>query len=493
MKKLLVITICAILAAVFCAGCNGVYTPPIYTDPNVDVNPDDPGNDPGPETPEEGYTFTVSLIEGGKPYTPTPDQNIRARWVGDDGYSYEAEFNTLGVASHSGMDGDFRVTLSNIPKGYTYDPNGIYSNNNRRNVSVELLPIISPSGGRKGTEPYQDAIVMTQTGTYRATVSEKDEGLWYRFDPKQPGLYYVESWVDVSANEINPKLVRYSGSSAYINMSDYEDCDSGGSASTFTKNFRMVVNCAKDYVGNVWWFRLYADCVSEELYPATVDFTISYQGEATNPDGETVVITANGPFADNVDEGDQFFGFAAANVNLDVYGKQIGLGDDGFYHMYSTETGKYDGATVYVKLTTPTYIFEHYNAGDGFDEEPLDDAFLHCDYFHPEWAEQGGHLHSFPLRLGIGTYQSDDFFYKDYHAFISEYTGYDDTGKKTAEGHCNSDGAHPVNEELKTFLYEYAKNSPQTPFFKDGDGVGEIMGVDASEQYMWLFACGIYQ
>lgn len=491
MKRILISLICFLTIAVFCAGCGGVYTPPIITGPGETQGGEPGGGNPG-ETPEEGYTFTVSLVSNGKPYEPVPGQNIKAHWTGDDGHSnYEAAFNPLGVASCSGMDGDFRVTLSDIPSGYTYNPNGIYANNNHRDVEVELLAIQPLSGG-KGTGLY-DCFSMNRTGTYRAEVESAEQIIYYEFTPSETGKYFIESWVDISANEINPKINYHRGTIAWKNTA-YIEYDSGGTASTYTKNFRLVAECAPAEVGSSWCFGLHVDCVSDELYPATVDFTISYEGEASDPEGVTVVAESNGPYY-SYDETGKFTEFASLSPVLDDFDAGYNE-DDGYYHLYNEETGKYDGAMVYVMLTNNTYYFDSYVAED------CNDSFRHCDYFHPEWSDPelypDGHLHYFPLRLGIGDINYDEFYFKDYCQFISIYTGYyretDASGSPTIVYHddlrkCNRDGAHPVNEELKTFLQEYAKHYS---VFHDGDGGGEQIGLNSSEESMWLFACGIY-
>lgn len=503
MKRAIILIITLILAAAFSAGCGGVYTPPIITDQG-DGGGQDGGDGGSSGGEEEGYTFTVTLTEqGGATYNPV---GITARWTDDGGHIAEAAFNANGIAAKSGMDGDYRVTISNLPDGFTYNPNGNYADNDNRDVTIELLPIVSPAGGHTGSDPYTDCIVMNTTGTYRAIVSSAEEGLYYSYRPTVPGKYYIESWVDAAVNEINPRIRRFSGSFANINENDYEDCDTGGASSSFTRNFRYVVECPQGYVGNVWTFKLFADCVSEELYPATVDFSITYEGDASSAEGETYVITSNGPYYPYDDEnGENFARFAERGINLDdiAYRRnadgtltdRIKLNpEDGFYYIIDPDTGEYL-KKIYVKLESATYYFE--NVG-----EPPYDAFLHNYYFHPEWEEdQDPRLDSFDLRLGVGDYNYDEFHYNDYHHFMETYTGRyrepdpEREGKEIIVLHedlrkCNKDGAHPVNEELKTFLQEYAKHYL---IFRDGDGGGEELGISSSEKCMWLFACGTYE
>lgn len=498
MKKFFVLIVLALLISVFCVGCVGVYTPPIVTDPNQSGTgggsgtPDTPGN-PADPSDTEGGVFTVSLVnEDGTSYSPDKSQNLMARWTGSDDYVYEAAFDSNGKATHSGMDGDYRITLSNIPEGYTYNPNGIYANNYHKDVEVVLLKLSSASGAGDG---LYSCARMTDVGTYRALLTQKGQKVYFEYTPSAAGTYYIESWVDVSANEINPYADYYNGTFAAKFFR--ETVDKGGTAGSYTKNFRLVVSCSRQELNNCFTFVVYADCISDELYNSgglIVDFTISYRGEAIDPDSKTEVIEAQGPFLREYgdryfDEEGSFHGFAEGEGNLDKISYKLNP-DDGYYHIWNSDSGEY-GPTIYVKLSQNTVYFSSYVSED------CDDAFLHNDYFHGEWAKlDEGHLHTFPLRLGIGDYNhKEEFYYKDYHEFMQAYTGYepgDVNGPvyNDNKSHCNGDGAHPVNEELKTFLQEYAKHYL---IFRDGDGGGEGIGLNSSEINMWLFACGIYE
>ena len=65
------------------------------------------------------------------------------------------------------------------------------------------------------------------------------------------------------------------------------------------------------------------------------------------------------------------------------------------------------------------------------------------------------------------------------------------------QAYANSDGAVPVTEELKEFLYNYA-NSARAQLFRDGDGYidGSSWGgknYQAPSGSEWLFACFYYE
>ena len=78
----------------------------------------------GESDPEDG-SFTVSLIYNGEPYSPKIPMS--AQWT-DQFSVHQAEFDENGVAKIEGLDGDFQVTLTDLPKDITYNPNISYLN-----------------------------------------------------------------------------------------------------------------------------------------------------------------------------------------------------------------------------------------------------------------------------------------------------------------------------------------------------------------------------
>lgn len=494
MKKFLLILLSFVLV-LFCVGCGGTYTPPIITPPSD--SGEQGGDNPGNPGTEDELVFTVQLVnEDGSMYTPT--QLIEARFLAEDGNSmFEAKFNSRGLASAVGPDGEYRVSLSNLPEDYTYNPNDNYTDNDHRNITIEMLHIITPRAGN-GSDRYNNrgCYEIDESGTYRAVIEAKGTvmpgsvndvsggandslmgGKFYEFSPQQPGEYFIESLCDVITNQVNPVLHYYSGSSQWKQYDQTKD--GGGRSSTYTKNFNFIVPPAE--TGNVWTFLITADTLGE--YPVYVDFTIK-QLSAGIQEPETINIEARGPFLKQEERGNIHYFYEDGLLDS----SKVALNpDDGFYHLYDAQTKEY-GALVYATLTKPSRYFLNY-PGDG-GPEPIDDAFLHSNYFHPEWAESG-HLHAFSLRFYKTT--ADGSFYRDYHNFISVYTGYDQTGEQVKPGYCNEDGAHPVNEELKTFLMDYALAADGgRGMFYDGNGLAEDLGMNAGEGSQWLFCCGYY-
>ena len=453
MKKLLTIVL-SFLVAIFCVGCSlheGSGTP---NNGNSDSTTTKPGSD------DDEMAYTVSLLYNNKTFRPT--ETIFARWIGVEGV-YEAEFDVFGVAKKSGLDGDYRVTLSNAPSGYTYDPNNIYADNDHRNIKINLLKLITPDEG-DGSDIYKNVMLISQLGTYRTTIDERFSGsrsnennstgrVFFSYMPKASGVYSIESWVDIVTNQVNPIVDRFNGTFAYSTYADTQDL--GGSSATFTKNFRMEVSLSKEEIGNVWKFAISADVVDESLYPVTIDFTIKYESGYTSEKTVYEMVEAKGPFADSV-----FWESNPCDLNTFRYlyedtdnvmtpklpsGQVVTLNPtDGYYHLYDEKKDSW-GNIIYANIASDNEMIQ--SEGLGF---MIKDAAL---------VNEG----------------------KSYRAFMDEYGDY-----------CNIDvkrsvGIHPVNEELKNFLQGFAINER---VFADGYGSAEYKGFLSGEDNMWLLVCG---
>ena len=447
MKKVLIVVLTFIIAVLF-AGCSYVTAP---DDPGGN-KPDDGITD---NTGDEGPVFTVSLIYENAPFYPL--EPMKAQWTGEDGV-YDAEFNVLGVAKITGLDGDYRVTLSNVPTGYTYDPNNHYADNDHTDITIEILKL-----NPWGEEIYVNseigtAIEVRELGTYRAVLTERNQWIYFVYRPLAAGKYSVQSWVDIIANEVNPILELYNANSGGFSMHIGTSND-GGSASSFTKNFRMDISISGDQLptdsgqtGNIWLFAMHADVVNEVLYPVIIDFTIKFEDKFVNKDMDYEPVKAEGPFADsqwwaNHPVTGNTFRYVFEDTKKVMTTEHL-LGEiklnteDGFYHFYDKESGTF-GDILYVKLTKPSFFID---AANGF----------------------------------VSSQISSRFEGKDYSDFLSTYSDY-----------CSeTDGVHPVNTELQEFLQLYAIGQQ---LFDDGDGWAESLGYSSSEDNMWLFAVGYFR
>ena len=445
-KRILVLSLILLIVLSF-VGC-GTYKPPIITDnPYEDEegkNPPGGGTKPGDPQDEE-LVYTVTLYSEGKRFSP--NVIFYAQWTSEDKTEIiSAPFNALGVAETKGLDGEYRVTLSGLPDDYTYDPNGIFVDNENRDVNIELLTIIETKN--KGTDYYSDCIEVEKLGTYRHQFSAKGEKVWYRYYPKAQGKYVIESWADVYENEINPVMIHYAGTTQYINL-DYPagTYDDGGTSSTYTKNFKFELELSTGMVGNVWAFQLYVDCKGE--YPVDVDFTIKLIGDYSGTDEQYDPVLPNGPFLKTTPAGTWKYNYRDNNRVLDS--SRFKLKDDGFYYLYDEELYADTegwGPMLFAKLNKDCEVMSDSESGDsGGFTNPL-------------------------VRL--------KFNGKDYSNFMDAYVEY-----------CNGDGAHPVTQELREFLQAYATSQS---IFCDGEGLAEIYyNLSATEEDMWLFACGYYK
>ena len=88
--------------------------------------------------------FTVTLKLEGEIFVPRMD--IEVYW--DDGASrYAALVDEEGVARVDGLDGDYRVTLSELPNEYVYNPNIHVATNDNKNIIIDIYPLNMLAGG----------------------------------------------------------------------------------------------------------------------------------------------------------------------------------------------------------------------------------------------------------------------------------------------------------------------------------------------------------
>lgn len=459
MKKLLVILLALLMVLGF-AGC-GEYKPPVNNggsngtgdDPGGIIKPPDPGTDP------EVIPFTVSLfdITTDEPFAVSGE--IYALWNDlDSNAIYRAPFDADGVAEIKGLDGDYAVTLSSLPEGYTYNPNNNIATNDEKSIKIYMYRLNQPNGTTTrfingiNTDWTLNTINGTR-GAFRATINSPDDVVRYYYTTNNHGVYSIESIIDTTANEINPYLDVYMASSQYIHSGTRETFDDGGSAvNTYTKNFRYLRTMDRGYV---FIFCIRAEGLSANSFPINIDFLIDKDGELNPPDSyETAVAKQAKPY--NFPTGESFKYVA----KLDPTGRNILNGklfklDDreevdgqpnpeyGYYRFYDEETQTY-GGTLFTKISRD-WEFTSTQSGSGFLDGLVAKRF-------------GGY---------------------NYANFLQTYAGY-----------VNDDGVYPVNEELKDFLMNF---SISQGYFSDGNGWAETEGhYNSSERNQWLFSCGYY-
>ena len=433
MKKALLVFV-SLITALLLVGC-GSFIPPSAGGSGSSSS--------GGGTTYDERSFVVILTCDGAPYSP--EIEMAAQWSGAEGI-YSAAFDKNGVAVMEGLDGEYHVTLSAVPEGYTYDCNGYVADIHRKHIEIELLRIIPTTGTGAGLYQSDGCIRLTKLGTYRTTLNSSRQVVYYEYKPTSQGKYSVTSWVDATENQINPVMDYHRGTVGFKSVAPSEVYNDGGASSTYTKNFRFIIEAAADMVsggtqGSVWTFGVHADAVRGREYPVTVDFTIKFEGDYSRDEENYTPAYATGNLQKIKPAGTFRYNYKDSARLLDE--SRFALNpDDGYYHLVSNPD-----KILFAVLNKDCEVFAPTESGQGFM-----DVLIYGRLF---------------------------FNGKNYMPFIDAYSA-----------HCNTDGAHPVTQELKEFLQGYAVYQL---LFMDGNGIAETKTrLKSAESDQWLFACGYY-
>ncbi len=462
---------------------------------------------------DKGAPFTVSLVLNGEKFIPS--EEITVQW--NDGYVLptRAVIDKNGIASAFGLDGDYTVTLQNLPEGYTYNPNIYKATNDKKHIDIELFELNSGKG--RGSSEY-NAIVLKDVGMYRAEIKSGSSVLFFEYAPKKSGTYTIESWVDISSNKINPKVDVYTSNPQYKKL-EYT-IDGGGAEGKFTKNFVYEVEIASEQISSsntgqvVFTFAIHVDARSESYFPATVDFAVKYEGAFSleKIPSNIMVPTQNTERSPEKPAGAVWVDAVVPGTTIfdesyfALWSKEDG--GDGYYHLVERDSDgnitSY-GPTLYANINCPTKFIdapfthvedpgnknltvsngtENYKLFiEGFyglvDKNPTDGYYFcvtNCPCRNSEQSPCPG-----ACVEGCENCSKDcrpcpeEAFYN---------VGY--------VGVANSEGRCAVTQELKEFLLKYSQNQE---LFKDGNGWAETNVTprhDSDEASQWLFACGYY-
>ncbi len=256
-----------LLAAMLLTAC-GQYTPAAI--PGGDhrpTGPEDLGGGPS-GAPQEG-PWTVTLTYQGEVYTKPVDVPITVQW--SDGFSVHSAEMKDGVASIEGLDDayPYTVSLSHVPVGFVYNPNGHVAKTDDRHVVIEMAKPVRTA--KSGSNLYTDIIQITKPGTYQTTLTSASKTVYYQFAPQEKGTYVIESWVNTTENNVNPIMEVYTGT--FANKVYQGLLDDGSYASTYTKNFKRDFSIDGDEIGNVYPFGVKATA-KDGVYPVTVCFNV---------------------------------------------------------------------------------------------------------------------------------------------------------------------------------------------------------------------------
>ena len=484
-----------------------------------------------PVTDENGNIdenpFTVRMVYDGKTYIPPSNAPVSVQW--NDGYSlHEAAIGSDGVARIGGLDGDYRVTLASIPEGYAYNSNIYTATNNNRNIEIQLYRLIETKGA--GDQLY-NSIPITKTGLYCVEIKSPDHEVFYEFAPTESGTYAVESWLDTTANDVNPFANYYGASSAFKYFLYTQD--DGGISSTYTKNFKLTVEIADENMsasgGAAFTFGMKASS-KKGAYPARIYFSITLNGDYVLEHTEPTLMIPKETLVQQPDYSGKFVG-AEFPVTVNGHTALVFDGDnyklwpeseggDRYYHLFNEEkypeTGGY-GPILYAKISQPTRFMddpfttleyvgnsaltvssgtENYKLFiEGYDylasysmsaSNPNGKAPYFCTLDCP--CRHEGTCGSVAITGEVGACVTGcEKCHPDCRNIPKEAIGQKGYGNYT-----NSDGCYAVTEELKDFLQKYSVS--QLLFF-DGNGyveTNEAISVYAAEDDQWLFACGYY-
>lgn len=483
---------------------------------------DDPTND-----------FTVRLRLNGEAFIPSVAVNVY--W--NDGYSIHiAPMDKNGVATIDGLDGDYKVTLSSSPSGYSYDPNAYTATNDSRHVIIDMYD--SGSVNAKESALYSCHRITT-TGVYTVTINEdvldvNEDGkfvdvAYFEFAPQTNGVYTIESWVNTADDDINPVCIAYLGSSAY-KYGPYEVTDVGACGS-YTRNFVHTIRIADENISSggsqVFTFGITAETKSG-VYPATYTFAVKRDGGFDhNRPAKTMVVPkhdwsgfdfeAFNALAGGERQGaatlyhgttDSYvfaeYDYEANKYNYKVWEKEDG--GDGVYHVYDeekySETGGYGPVLfAYISGDLP-YISSSSNK---VSLVTIEDAGNNALIVNNATENYRQFIKGFDMVASTGFYCVSNC-----PCHLGEGEGTPSAcppgcgsclsycspcpeeliGKAGYTQWCNEDGVAPVTPELKEFLQKFAISSQ---YFADGEGFVDSNGVYAYEDAQWLFACGYYK
>ncbi|MGN1104289.1 MAG: hypothetical protein ACI4QI_05370 [Candidatus Coproplasma sp.] len=526
-SKFLSALLCIILSLVCAfglifAGC-GEYKPPENNGDNP-VDPVDPVDPDNPDDPvdENANDFTVQLMVKSNSssvwekftneYYEASDgkevheqgwikwETIRVQWTNvETGARHYANLNKDGKAVCAGLDGDYKVTLTSLPTGFTYEPNINYTDNISKHIEVDIYQLQKESSTRTIYSLSDHSIKYTlhllkNTGAYRTVLYSRDDKVMFAFQSKKQGTFSLTTLVDVTENKINPKLTKYNGnlSGNYVtNPSEYKD--DGGSENTYTKNIYWEYNISADEIGgNAFFFELSSTSIDgNDSYPITVDFLLQRDGDFTRTEYVTTPVKVTEDFTKTPAQPEGTFTWAARNSVTD------GLVLSSKKVILNTETGR---LADYLKMGATVEMGTQATLNDGyyyfFTYNEATNTYTLTDRLYAVIGKENE-------ILDISDSSSWNFRYLqdcDEPTKFNNYLEFADIYKE----HCNEDGAYPVNAELAKFLQDFCITKQ---VFNDGNGLAETVsltytdangvtvtsGYSADEKGMWLFSCGYYK
>ncbi len=484
--------------------------------------------------------FTVTVVYENQVYIPTVENPLSVLW--SDGYSvHEAQVGPDGVARIGSLDGDYRVTLGNVPEGFYYDPNAYTANNNERDVVIQLHQII-PTTGKGLDVDHGKCIEIRNTGVYCIEVRNPEQETYFEYAPNKNGVYTVMSWMDTTANNVNPVATYWGANFAFKYLISTHD--SGGPEGSYTKNFVMDVKIADENIasggGGAARFTFGISATAKDgKYPIKVyiaivrdgDFDYGYSEAPMMVPKEDLDAIANRV---NMNPGGAWhwaetIEYGASGTSALFEGDNFKLNPEtGVYHKYDpvryASTGGW-GPVLFAAINKPTRFITNRGGmligisqieDDGNKALTVAQGTLNYKMFIEGWADLNYTNMSFPGQAGAKPPYFCDVLCPCRQSKTCTSVSMGLTEGTCEEGCpnctigcrnlpkdaigtigyaqvCNSDGCFPVTEELKEFLQLM---SVSQLYFMDGQGWIEThpdVSIFATEADQWLWACGYYE
>lgn len=485
-KRIMTALTCLLLVVVLCTGCglgsfqdhpgavDGTGAASLTTEdgsfdqtsPDMEPVGSSSGGEDTTEPPAGGgQPYTVSLLYQNQPFDPG-DHIVEVVWHGENSDTVAA-VDGNGQASAGVLDGDFDVYLSGLPEAYSYNPNIYRATGDDRHVDIILTSVTQPvRGSGDGLYQSQGCYVLNYQGTYRVTC-KAGQFKYFEYQPTVAGRYTVETWVNVYDDEINPVMEIYNGNVAFKQWSETRDTGGVALSGGFTKNVKYEI--AMENVGPCYTFGISAYAKSELADDAyiTVDFSITYDGPCESGSKYTEVIDAvEANVISKTKDTDETFHYADMGTKLFDGRCYRYDGDSALWRVYDEERyADNDGWGPYLCVILDGSI-------PGYSITSLYEA----NHVQGSWNNY--------LTLRAWDEERQSYVTHDYENFI----------RVSYKAKCNSNGVCYVTNEMKEFLQLYAKNyNLWTDGVSPGEGTPEEYGYSATEEDMWLFACGFYE
>ena len=524
MRKILAFILC--LAALFSfAACEGEYHTGLGGSSSGAGNKDDGIPEMNDDPTDD---FTVTVLANGEPYIPTSETFVY--WTKQDGLGvHTAKLDENGVARTDGLDGDYKVTLSFVPKNLSYDPNTNIATNDAKNITVNLYTVNNLTGS--GDSLY-NCYNFKKTGVYTAVLESSDDAIYFEYAPESAGTYSIESWVDITADNVNPYVDVYGGS--FANKYFMRTIDDGGAVGSYTVNFLHEVRIAKENISAggqaTYTFVIKAD-TKDNKYPVTVTFAVKRDGEfeLSGPGRVTGIAIPEYDFTDfnlsSHEYGSDYkmvyaeerlgetSNYVFDETRFKLYEKS--QGGDGFYHVYDpvkyAENNGY-GPILYAAIKSPTRFIDRAftKIEYSLSGETLNSAISNVGGINYKHFIEGYTALSTPGAFNGGSYYCVSNCTCHKKSDASGWACTDEctncksecrripkelVGFEGYQAYCNSDGYAPVTQELYEFLLGYCHKET---LFYDGKGTIENR-VFSGKTFQaigdsgWLFACAYYE